>query len=257
MIEAVIRAATSGATLIGYPEEDDSGPSVSRPCDALYRVGDAGWAVEHTTVDIYRSERFARARFVPLAGSLQRALSPAVDYLLMVFLPSEPLPPGISWDRLAAALEPAILAALSSLRCEETVELRCLGVPVFVSKDENGGVGEVYVARQYPSDIVEQRTAIWRERIVDKRDCLGAYHRAGYRTVLVLELDDLGNRVRAARQAFATVSATTDDVIGDVWAVMTATRPWLLLPLKEHGIVDIGRRWIYATDRNYARGLRC
>jgi hypothetical protein len=124
VIEAVIRAAASGATLIGYPEEDDSGPSVSRPCDALYRVGDAGWAVEHTTVDIYRSERFARARFVPLAGSLRRALIPTVDYLLMVSLPSEPLPRGMSWDRLAAALEPAILAMLSNLRCEERVSDR-------------------------------------------------------------------------------------------------------------------------------------
>lgn len=248
MIEAVIRAATSGAKLIGYPEEDGSGPSVSRPCDALYRVGDASWAVEHTTVDIYRSERFARVRFVPMAEALERALSVAVDYLLMVSLPSEPLPSGISWDRLAAAMEPAILATLSSLRCDETVELRCLGVPVLLSKDENDGVGQVYVARQYPSDITEQRAAIWQERIADKRDCLAVYHRAGYRTVLVLELDDLGNRVRAARQAFATVSATTGDVIEHVWAVMTATRPWLLLPLKEHGIVDVGGRWSYATN---------
>lgn len=245
-IEAVIRAATSGATLIGYPEQDGSGPAVSRPCDALYRVIDEQWAVEHTTVDIYRDERLARARFVPLAGPLECALTPAVDYLLMVSVPAEPLQRGLSWVRLVAAMTPAILAVLPRLNWDEALELSCLGVPVLVSKDENDGIGQVYVARQYPSDVVAQRTAIWQERIADKRDCLAVYHEAGYRTVLVLETEDIGNRVQAARKAFTAVSSTTSDVIDDVWAVMTATSRWLLLPLKEHGIVNVGRRWIDA-----------
>jgi hypothetical protein len=240
-------AAAHGATLIGHPEEDGSGPSVPRPCDALYSVGDERWAIEHTTVDVYRNERHARARFVPLADRLRHALTPRVDYLLMVSLPSEPLPRGISWDRLAAAMEPAILDALSRLRADETLELTCLDVPVHLSKDENDGIGEVYVARQYPSDVVAQRAALWRDRIADKLDCLNAYHQAGHRTVLLLETEDLGNRVRAAREAFAAVSNTTGDAINDVWAVMTATRPWLLLPLKARGIVDIGRTWVAAT----------
>ena len=248
-IEAVIRAATSGATLItlmGYPEEDGSGPSVSRPCDALYSVGDERWAVEHTTVDIYRDERLARARFVPLAAPFERALTPAVDYLLIVSLPSEPLPRGLSWARLAAAMKPAILDTLPGLGWNEPLEFSCLGVPVLVWKEENDGIGQVRVAREYPSDVVAQRTAIWRERIADKRDCLSVYHHAGYRTVLVLEAEDLGNRVQIARKAFAAVSATANGGIDDVWAVMTATSRWLLLPLKERGVVDVGRRWIEA-----------
>lgn len=240
-----MRAANSGATLIGYPEEDGAGPSVSRPCDALYRVIHEQWAVEHTTVDIYRDERRARARFLPLAQPLESALTPAIDYLLLVSLPAEPLPRGLSWGRLAAVMTPAILAVLSRLNWNERVELNCLGVPVLVSKDENDGIGQVYVARQYPSDIVAQRTALWRERIADKRESLSVYHQAGYRTVLIIETEELGNRVQAARKAFAAVSATTDGGIDDVWAVMTATSPWLLLPLKEHGIVDVGRKLIY------------
>lgn len=248
-IEAVIRVATREARLVGYPEEDGSGPSVPRPCDALYSVGDERLAVEHTTVDIYQNERLARARFVPLAGQIERALSPALNHLLIISLPSEPLPRGVSWRRLAVDMEAAIREALSELRSDETLKLNCLGVPVHISKDENDGIGQVFVARQYPSDIAAQRAAIWLDRITDKRDSLILYHQAGYRTVLILETDDLGNRVRAARQAFATVSAATGDVIHDVWAVMTATTPWLLLPLKEHGTVDVGRRWISASER--------
>jgi hypothetical protein len=141
----------------------------------------------------------------------------------------------------------AIREALPRLRRDETLELNCLGVRVGLSTDENEGIGQVYVGRRYPGGVVIQRAALWRERITDKRHCLDIYQQAGYWTGLVIEMDDLGNRVRVAREAFAVVVATTGDVIGDVWAVMTATSPWVLLQLKEHGVVDVGRRWLSAS----------
>jgi hypothetical protein len=91
--------------------------------------------------------------------------------------------------------------------------------------------------RVAPADLREQRVQVLMDRIRAKSDVLSRYKAQGFRTLLIIESDDIALTSRGAVcedfQDAVKIRYPAD--VDDVLLVETDTQPWCVTPLKVGG----------------------
>jgi hypothetical protein len=88
--------------------------------------------------------------------------------------------------------------------------------------------------RVAPADLRDQRTMVLAERIRAKSEVFSQYKAQDFRTVLIIETDDiaLSDRFTICEDFQKAVKIQKPAAIDDVFLIETDTRPWCVTPLK-------------------------
>lgn len=221
--------------LVAIPDEDETDKQY-RPCDAILEGGRIRFAVELTTIDSYIGQRSDDDRFRRVMGAMEERIGTIPDWT-EVIIDVGAIPTGYDWDKLSLGIQEWLLPRLQELPYEKQVPVDIPGIPfsVWVRREPLKGQGGVIVMRRAPFNLEEQRTAVIKSALEDKRNVLGHYKSEGFATVLLLERYDLALANRHLMcDAFRRASPLElcADAIDDVYLIETPTRPWAISPLK-------------------------
>ena len=208
----------------------------AKACDAILEGGRVRYAVEHTSLDSYLRQRLDTARFREVLASLERRLKGRLPDHVDVDIPVHAVPAGVDWQELSRQIEGWILANLTALPYDRRVEVQVSKIPfaLGVRRERAAGPGSLFGIRVAPADLREQRVQVLIERIEAKSSVLSQYKQQGFRTVLIIESDDValtdrGDICEDFQEAVKTQHPTDID---DAFLVETDTQPWCLTPLK-------------------------
>lgn len=208
----------------------------AKACDAILEGGGIRYAVEHTSLDSYLRQRLDSARFREVLGTLERRLKERLSDHIDVDVPVHAVPARIDWQELSRLIESWIVTNLNRLPYDQRVEVQISGVPfaLGVRRERAAGPGSLFGMRVAPADLREQRVQVLIERIQAKSAVLSGYKRQAFRTVLIIESDDvaLTNREEICEDFQEAVKAQQPADIDDAFLVETDTQPWCLTPLK-------------------------
>jgi hypothetical protein len=199
------------ATIVARPERDKTHLVGPRPADAIVESDGRLTAVEHTSIDMLPDERRHRHRFgvvvLPLEGSIPPAFP---DHGVSVCVRFGAIPEGVGWEELALSLDAAIKELIPSLpemrsAWEPSAPWRAVpGLPFEVRAHRwpRPGRGRCMVSQEItqqqgahlPNDVLRAISA--------KRDLFSEYSRQKYRTMLILDSDevDIGSIAAAFRE---------------------------------------------------------
>jgi len=208
----------------------------TKACDAILEGQGVRYAVEHTSPDSYIRQRLDTARFREVLANLERRLKGKLPDHVDVDIPVHAVPAGVDWQGLSRLIESWILASLNTLPYDRRIEVQIPDVPfaLGVRRERAAGSGSLFGMRVAPADLREQRVQVLIERIQAKSAVLSGYERQGFRTVLIIESDDIAltNREEICEDFQEAVKAQHPTDIDDAFLVETDTQPWCLTPLK-------------------------
>lgn len=208
----------------------------TKACDAILAGGGTQYAVEHTSLDSYLHQRLDTARFREVLASLEQRLKGKLPDHIDVDIPVHAVPAGLEWQELSQLIESWFLANLDSLPYDRRIEVRVPDVPFVLGarRERAAGPGSLFGMRVAPIDLREQRVQVLVERIRAKSAVLSRYRAQGFRTVLIIESDDIAltNREEIFEDFQEAAKAQHPTDIDDAFLVETDTLPWCLTPLK-------------------------
>jgi len=226
------------ARIIGRPDRENPGRG---GCDALVDRGGEEWAVEHTSVDAFRSQRGDSARFNRVVVPLEKALRAAFPRChIEIRLEVGAIPTGVPWSRLAADLREQLTAALVTMPTADEFEdrttkltLPSLALPVGVIKTKSSKRGSCMVMRYLPRDQEAQLEAVMETALGEKCKRLLKYSKRGTRCALLLESVGPCGRDTFGEIFHRVADPMNLEPIAEAYLVETSARPvpWFL-PLK-------------------------
>lgn len=222
-------------SLAAIPDEDDL-QQQRRACDAILEGEGVRFAVELTTIDSFVGQRVDDDRFRRVMSALEERVGTIADWI-EITIDVGVIPTGYDWRGLSVGIEEWLLAHLEELPYDRRVPVQIPGIPflVWVRREHGWGEGCIRVMRHTPIQIEEERCAVIKRAMENKRSVLGQYKSEGHTTVLLLEADDiaLANR-HLICDAFRKVSPLElcADAIDDIYLIQTDTRPWTMSALK-------------------------
>lgn len=221
--------------LVGFPDEDKADERQGG-CDAILEGKHDRFAVEVTRIDSFLGQRSDDARFQKVMGDLEQRVGTIKDWV-EITIDVGAIPTGHDWGKLSLGIEEWLLGHLQDLPYDRAVPVDILGIPfvVRIRREHGRGQGRLVVARHAPVEIEEQRSAVIKRALEEKRSILSYYKSKGFSTLLLLESHDvaLANRGLIC-DAFKKVSPLElcANAIDDVYLIETDTSPWAISPLK-------------------------
>ncbi len=208
----------------------------TKACDAIFESDTLRVAVEHTTLDSYRNQRFDTAQFQVVLGSLEERLEGKLPDDVDVDIRVHAVPLGYSWEEGSRTIESWILSNITLLPYERRIEVQIPGVPfpIGMRRERTVSPGRMFAMRMAPADLRQQRVEVLVERMKAKSDVLSRYKGQGFRTLLIVESDDIAltSRGGICEDFQEAVKAFYPDDIDDILLVETDTQPWCVTPLK-------------------------
>lgn len=226
-------------TKITRTRSPDQEVRTTKACDAILEGEGVGYAVEHTSLDSYRDQRLDTARFRTVLGDLEERLKGKLPDHVDVDIHVHAVPLGLDWMELSRTIESWILANVNTLPYDTRTEVRIPDVPfaLGIRRERAGGPGSLFGMRVAPADLREQRVQVLMDRIRAKSDVLSRDKAQGFRTLLIIESDDIALTSRGAVcedfQEAVKIRYPAD--VDDVLLVETDTQPWCVTPLKVGG----------------------
>jgi hypothetical protein len=206
----------------------------SRPDDENRQSSDidalAGtFAIEHTSVDTVEDQRRDSDWFMKVIGGLENELSQKLQYRLRITLPYEGVRKGQNWSNIHDAFKTWIINSSASLPDgTHSIHLEPdIPFGFHVNKASSGRAGLIF-SRIAPEDrSMSDRLRVQLSRKVKK---LAPYKRKGYKTVLLVESEDIAlmdenTMLEAIRNAFSGIIPAGVD---QVWFVDTSIPAELL-----------------------------
>ena len=207
-----------------------------KACDAILKGGGVSYAVEHTSLDSYLRQRLDTARFREVLASLEQRLEGKFPDHVDVDVPVHAIPTGIDWQELSRLIESWIVTNLNRLPYDQRVEVQIPDVPfaLGVRRERAAGPGSLFGMRVAPADLREQRVYVLAEGIRAKTEVLSQYKAQAFRTVLIIETDDitLSDRSTICEDFQKAVKIQEPAAIDDILLIETDTQPWCVTPLK-------------------------
>lgn len=173
-------------------------------------------AIEHTSVTSWKDQRRDAARFLQVLGVLEREEGHGLGFMLRVIVPYEVVAPGTDWAAVRESMRRWIRTEAAALPADFHGRVRVEGVPFeFVAWRDPDATGPGLVFwRSLPT--VPTIDDFVKEQLDQKISKLVPYRAEGYRTVLLIESNDIhmstGTLVAAIRGAYGGAPAGLDEV---------------------------------------------
>lgn len=214
-------------------------------CDAIALVGKEKIALEHTSIDSVLEQRLNDSRLLKVLRPLEKEMSNRLPqpghYLLVVHL--HVIPTGINWDDVRFRIRNWCLNVAPTLEIggprSSPKHFKCdkpTGVPFEVClyrwPRRNG---QFFIGQFAPDNLEDMREDVLHRALTSRGKKVSRYRKFGYRTVLLLESNDL-TLASSSAIGLALVRATTrlpkEDLPDEVYLVETDVSPWFFHCLK-------------------------
>lgn len=230
--------------IIDYPDKRERNLPA---CDALAIIGSKKVAIEHTSVDSVPQQRRDSARFMKVLGpldlDLKNKLPTPGSYWLSVHMNAIPALKRKEWDGIRNRIHEWCLKVANSLEIgspysapKHFVRAMPEGVPFEVTLYRwPGEDGRFLITRLAPNDLEDQRKDAISQTISSRGSKVSDYRIVGYRTILVLESNDIAlANASLIGQAFIRAAKDLNSMImpDEVYLVETEMKPYYVHCLK-------------------------
>jgi hypothetical protein len=224
----------------------DREPGNSGGCDAILQRGGRQVAVEHTRVFAAPN----KPRVVKVLERVRPVICRPVEAAfpeswVQIGVPAEEFAGGMEWIEVASRIGNLCVHALQGVEVGKRVRLDVAGLSskVVAERVKEGVQDGLCWVRPvvWGRDPEELTVDDMVRALVDKRSTLESYHREGWPTVLVLDVEDLGwPDVFGPLFGRATERADAS-AFDEVYVAASAWNPSLIIPLKLGSQVPVGQ----------------
>ncbi len=225
-------------TILDRPDQSNPGKG---GCDAIISRGADQQALEHTTIDSFARQREDDAKFEQVVVPLEEAIRVALpDSYVWVSIPVHVIPKGIDWRGLAQQLETECIKTLLEMPSAgpwgETRPYTLNGIPfpVNLMKCDAPGNPGCHVMRIKPADQQNQLVANMVTALQNKDTQLAPYKERGFRTILLLDSDDVAlvNRDTLADACKLAMTQYNPNAIDEIFIAEADNEPIWFYPVK-------------------------
>jgi hypothetical protein len=223
-VEHLATGPYPGLHIESWPEDlNRSSPEVEALCEGNgVRI-----AIEHTSVDFVEGQRGVGAQFQACADRLREVLSERLTCRTRVFLPYDTREHGIKWNEACRVILAWLVENLDSLS-DDLVMYDVDGLPFKIGVQKASNRPPAFL----PSRTAPENPGLYPElddRLNRKIAKLVRYRGKGYRTILLLQTDDLAlMNPGIVEERVATLLDRGGDRPDEVWLIETEIEDDLL-----------------------------
>lgn len=210
-VEYLEKAKEPGLKIDSFPDEANRN---TQDIDALA----GGYAIEHTSVDTLPEQRKHTAWFMNAVGELEQEFSDELPFLLMITIEYFDVKKGQNWRKIRDELKKWILNDSMKLSFGNHRVTNIPGVPftLMIKKLRDSRPGIRFSRYSIDDKTLPNRL---RELIERKSEKLRPYKEKGYKTILILESDDIAlmNEQKMYEAIKAAFPYTTFNEVDEIW----------------------------------------
>ena len=170
-------------------EWPDKNKRDKKDIDAIAESEDIKLAIEHTSIDPTKNQRRDSNRFIQAIGNIEKEQKNDLSFYLRITVPYKAIKRGQDWGKINTHFKNWIINDAPLLRDGNYIMTNVKGIPFnfIVLKSQEKSPNLVFYRTSPSESSLPQRLVELVERKIQK---LNAYAKAGYDTILLLELKD-------------------------------------------------------------------